>query len=304
MEDLLITYTVGACIFGLASLVTAGTFVYFVWQGRISPNNSKDHVHWLSSIWCYMLMCTTFLLLATLYALNAVNYGFYVKMNLHAVNLLRWLVIAVVGSLYQGCLAYILTNDHRTTYARMKKKKSAIGAQNFFILFFYFLSQVAIFFATITENHDGHIICMVASIVTFIISMVLYFFPDNKIGLDADGPNSIITYNKDVRDIENKITMFYRFAFLLLLNLSYLLSFIIWFLSYSNDMSGAVSYLGEAITYLVSDILFFGLFAVLFVSMTLYHRVQTRAFSTVEGGKKSVTLQADGSSVYLEDKNL
>ena len=306
MDDLVITYTVGACLFGLCALITSGSFGYFVWQGRISAYNSKDHVHWLSSIWIYMLLATTFLHLTLMYALNATGYGFFVKTNLHVVNLIRWLTIAVVGTLYQGCLAYILTNDHRTTYVRMKKKKTAISAQNFFILFYYFVSQIAIFFATITDNHDAHILCMVGSLVSFIISIVLYFFPDNKIALDADGKNSLVSYNKDVREIEDAITFSYRVAFMVLLCLSYALNFIVWFLSRSNDIGDVISLQGEVIAYLVSDFVFYVLFAGLLVGMTLYYRVQTRALvsKNVAGASDGMVRFEGDSTSYLQDKNL
>lgn len=311
MEDLQITYSIGAVLFGLASLITGGVFGFFVYTGRVSVNSAKDHVHWLSSIWIYMLLSTTFLLLAMLYALNATGYGFWVKANLHVINLFRWLTIAAVGTLYQICLAYILTNDHRTFKGQStKKKKTAIGAQNFFILFYYALSQFSIFFATITENRNGHIICMVGSMITFIISVVLYFFPHDKIRFEENTAKDQLFYNKEVREIEEKLTMAYRISFLVLLCLSYAINFIVWFLCRSNDFNDSISLEGEAIAYLVSDILFFVLFGALLVGLTLYYRVKTRALvskNTVEGNTVT-TVNYQGAvsydTSYLHTKNM
>ena len=282
MNDLQTIYGTGAGVFGVSSLITGAIFIYFVWKGRVAKNSTMDHVHWLNSTWIYLLLATNFLLLAVLYATNAVGFGFYVKANLHVINVIRWLTIAVVGTLYQGCLAYILTNDHRTW--NVKKKKTHLGAQNFFILFYYALSQIAIFFATITVNHNAHILCMVASLVTFIISILLYFFPDDKMSIDASKLKDYVfntvsdkeVANK-VRTLEESIISSYRITFMVLLGLSYVINFVIWFLSRSNDISDAISLQGEAIAYLVSDFLFFVPFASLLVGLTFYYKMKTIA---------------------------
>lgn len=280
MDDLETIYGTGAGIFGVSSLIMGAIFIYFVWKGRVAQNSTIDHVHWLNSIWIYLLLCTNFLLLATLYAVNAVGYGFYVKANLHVINVIRWLTIAVVGTLYQGCLAYILTNDHRTW--NNKKKKTFLGAQNFFILFYYGLSQLSIFFATITVNHNAHILCMVASLITFVISMLLYFFPSNKMAIDPSNTKASVfvtatdkVTGSAIRKIEEAIMYSYRITFMAFLGLSYIINFIIWFLSRSNDISDTISLQGEAIAYLVSDFLFFVPFACLMVGLTIYYKMKT-----------------------------
>lgn len=287
-------YSTGAGIFGVSALITGITFVYFVCKGRIAANSRIDHVHWLNSIWIYLLLFTNFLLLFALYATNAVGFGFYVKSNIHVINVIRWLAIAVVGTLFQGCLAYIMTNDHRTM--NKKLKKTHIGAQNFFILFYYALSQISIFFATITVNRNGHIICMVASLITFIISILLYFFPSDKISIDEErtgdmifiGNNGKGSVSTEVRKTEENIMYSYRITFLVFLILSYVLNFIIWFLCRSNDISDAVSLNGEAITYLVSDFLFTVPFACILIGLTIYYKMKTIAITNVS--TKEITL--------------
>lgn len=293
-------YSTGAGIFGVSALITGIIFVYFVCKGRITANSRVDHVHWLNSIWIYLLLFTNFLLLFALYSTNAVGYGFYVKSNIHVINVIRWLAIALVGTLFQGCLAYIMTNDHRTM--NKKLKKTHIGAQNFFILFYYALSQISIFFATITVNRNAHILCMVSSLITFIISILLYFFPSDKISIDDETtrdfifvgtsgknkPINIGAVGADVRKTEENIMYSYRLTFLVSIILSYALNFIIWFLCRSNDISDAVSLNGEAITYLVSDFLFTVPFACILIGLTIYYKMKTIAIKNVT--TKEVTL--------------
>ncbi len=281
MDDLRIIYGTGAGIFGVSALITGIIFVYFVCKGRIADNSATDHVHWLHSIWIYLLLFTEFLLMASLYATNAVGYGFYVKSNLHVINVVRWLSIAIVGSLFQVCLAYIMTNDHRTW--NNKKKKTHIGAQNFFIILYYAMSQLSIFFATITVNRNAHILGMVASLVCFIISVLLYFFPSDKISIDEGTVirDNIFTSRNlagaYTRKIEESIMATYRIAFLVIIILTYVINFIIWFLSRSNDMSEAVSLNGEAITYLVSDFLLLVPFSAILIGFTIYYKMKTIA---------------------------
>ena len=296
MDALKAIYGTGAGIFGACALITGGFFVYFVVKGRVAAKNlAVDHVHWLKSIWIYLLLFTNFLLMSCLYATNAVGYGFYVKANLRVINVIRWLTLAVVGTLFQGCLAYTMTNDHRTwNEAKKMKKSSYAGAQNFFILFYYALSQAAIFFATITVNRNAHILCMVASIVFFIVSVLLYFFPDNKIVVDDRGTTRDLVFgtgimNKamatGVRDIEVAIMYSYRLCFLVFLILTYVLNYIIWFLSRSNDISDAIALRDEAIAYLVSDFFFLVPFACIMVGLTIFYRLKTIAMKDATTGE-------------------
>lgn len=280
MDVIQAIYGTGAGIFGVCALITGSFFVHFVRKGRCSKNWMIDHVHWLNSIWVYMILCTTFLLLTCLYAANSVGYGFSVKTNLHVIDVARWLVMTVVGTLYQGCLAYILTNDHRTRHT--KKKKTSIGAQNFFIIFFYALSQVCILMATITVIYEAHIILMVASLVTFIIAMLLYFFPTNKIRVDATTKQTLTFLESQdrcsgvsIRKTEEEIMNTYRIAFMVFIVISYALNFIIWFLSRSNDISDTISLKGEAIAYLVSDFILVVPFAFIMVYLTVRYRLAT-----------------------------
>lgn len=295
MEALKAIYGTGAGIFGLCALITGGFFIYFVAKGRITAKNiAVDHVHWLKSIWIYLLLFTNFLLMACLYATNAVGYGFYVKANLHVINVIRWLTLAVVGTLFQGCLAYIMTNDHRTWNEAKKKKSTHVSAQNFFILFYYCLSQAAIFFATITVNRNAHILCMVASIVTFALSVAFYFIPDNKMSIEKGSARDHLfmtgmnkAMSSGMRNIEAAIMYSYRLSFLVFLILTYVLNYIIWFLSRSNDISDAISLRDEAIAYLVSDFFFLVPFACIMIGLTIFYRLKTIAVKDATTGAMS-----------------
>lgn len=83
MDDVQITFIVGACIFGVGAIVTGLIFSVFVWKnyrtrdqlladGKIS---SARNVHWLNSIAIYLILFTAFVLFTGLYATQATYSG-------------------------------------------------------------------------------------------------------------------------------------------------------------------------------------------------------------------------------------
>ena len=228
--------------------------------------------------------------------MNATGIGFMVKPNLHVAHWSRWLFLAAIGFIYNGCLAYILTD---TDVNFNRKKAPYMRAQSFFIVFYYVAAQVMIFFGTITSTVNAHIICMIASLVAFFVSILLYFFPHNKLSLVR--PDDYMLFSQTSRANEKMkydVIMTYRGMFLGFIVLCYVFNFIIWFLGRSNDISEVISFKGEMIAYLVSDFVFIVIFSLVFIALTFYFgKMKTVGIKASDGtvSFKSIPLNAFNS---------
>ena len=308
MNDIQTIFIVGAAIFGASAFITGCVFIYFVWRGwsaiaRLTGKGADraaaelHHVHWLNSIAVYLVLFTSFILLTMLYSMNATGMGFMVKPNLHIAHWARWLFLAAVGLIYNGCLAYVMTDDDRNYN---KHRGTAIRVQSFFIVFYYVAAQIMIFFATVSSTVNAHIVCMVGSIVAFILSVLLYFFPHNKFALSAS-PKDYILFTSDdggsgtTASQRYNVIMTYRAFFLGFIIISYIVNVIIWFMARSNDISDLISFKGELIAYLVSDFVFIVIFAFILIVLTLYFRMKTVSIKP-EGG--------NGRPIYRGQANL
>lgn len=291
MEEIRNIFIGGAVLFGVSAIVVGCIFAYFIAKNYTHVNgndNNLKHVHWLNSIWIYMVLFTSFLLFTALYSMSATQMGFTVKPNMHVAYWSRWLFLAVIGLIYNGCLAFIMTDDDATWN---KNNRLYMRVQSFFIVLYYVAAILFIYFATGAPNNDSHIVCMVASIVTFIISVLLYFFPYNKMSLNSEDPTDYVLFagNRNKKrpvnsELRYNTIMTYRGMFLGFIILSYVVNVIIWFLSTSNDISDVIDFKGQIIAYLVSDIVFIVLFAIALIVLTFYFKMKTVSIKGENGG--------------------
>jgi len=316
MNQIQTVLIVGAAIFGVSAILTSIIFIYFVAKGHLLINNLKKtgaikdihHIHWLNSIWIYLCLTTSFLLLTLLYASNSVGFGFMVKPNLHIIQWARWIILSLVTLIYNGCLAFIMT-DEQQTYNR--KPTPYLRAQSFFIVFYSVIAFLALFFATISPTENAHIVWFVASIISFFISIILYFFPHNKFAIDnPDHPHDYILFtgndNKkhDINKSQNSphhiaaksrydIILTYRVLFILFIIGAYIINVIIWLLSRSNSIFDILHLKGEVIAYLVADFVLIVVFSFIIIVLTFYFRMKTLSLE-----------HKDGSITYKNPSNL
>ena len=325
------TFIAGAVIFGVGALITAAIFIYFLWKGYSSSALSKSadnvrSVHWLNSIWVYPCLCTSMLLLTLLYATSATGYGLLVKPNLTIVHWLRWLILAMLGFVFYGCLALILTEED---VSYNKEKRPFLRMQSFFGIFYYIAAYLCIEFASISPTVPSHITWMVCSIIAFIISILLFFFPYNKIsvivpehphdyalftgndhgnGNGRSSPNDQsgvdgVKYSHYSAKLRENIIYTYRGIFLAMIIISYVYYVIIWFLSNSNDIATAINFRVEMASYLVGDILYIGVFTVVFIVLTFYYRMKIIAIrDTVSGVTSFQQQQSTYNNVHFSRK--
>jgi hypothetical protein len=304
MDDVQITFIVGACIFGVGAIVTGLIFSVFVWKnyrtreqlladGKIS---SARNVHWLNSIAIYLILFTAFVLFTGLYATQATYSGLYPAGPTRIIQWMRWLVLAIAGAVYIAGLAFLLTEDSDSTWNR--HPRPALRFQSYFIVFYYFLAYVAILLATLVATNDGKIVLMVFSIVLFLISGVLFLVPENKCaihnpehphdyvlftGNDRRGPPVPAREKQRLEALEHvdasertAVIMAYRWVFVFFVGFAYLFNVVVWFCSISNNIwTGGLSFRNEVILYLVSDFILLVLFGLVFIGLTFWYGMKT-----------------------------
>jgi len=256
-------------------------------ERRIS---NAHRVHWLHSIALYLAFLTAFLIYTYMYAVNASHGNFIVTPLLTIVEPARWLFLTLVGIIYNGLLAYVMTEQDET-YNR--KHHPFLRVQAFFIVFFYALAYLAIYFATTYPQENARITSMVGSIVAFLISVLLYFVPANKFAIENEEvPRDYIFFTGEDRtqygrpvpaDTRTGAIIAYRALFLGFIVLYYLANIIIWFLSRGNGITDTLHFKNEIIAYGVVDLVFIAVFALFLIALTFYFNQKTLAITYADG---------------------
>jgi hypothetical protein len=294
------TFIAGTVIFGVMFLLTSAVFVYFVWKGYQFKEMKRAagesyHYNWLNSMWIYPALATIFLFFTVLYCFGAVQMGFTVLPSLEIAFWLRWLVLAIIGWIAASLLAFIMTKEQRDDPMMPGGKYHEQYqhflhfVQPFFIVFFYAFSYILIFIATfLAVDNVQKIVSMTFSAIFFVISILLFFFPYNKIGhMAANGTDTIYFTPEDVtgvstgnnqKRVRRNIILTYRLLWLFIVVISYVLYFIIWFLSKSNGFSDAIHFRNEFIAYLIIDFLSIVPWAIVLMVFTFYFKQKTMGY--------------------------
>lgn len=279
-------YSVGAGLFGVCTIVTGAFFVRYVskgWAETKTAGSSVGHAHWKKSLWMYLCMSASFFLLTFLYVENATGNGFRMKINMQVINPLRWIILGMIAVFYNGCLAFILTEEDDVVHPG---ERQPVRAQSVMTVLCHLVSATLFYFATISTSESEHWICIFFSFLSFVASVLLYFFPYNKMKLasnlaesyekgytiDANGIKK--TDHTNVTPVESH-TLVYRWVLLAFLIVAHVVTVIVWFISQSNDIidpANGLDTLGEAIAYFVIDILAFIPFTIAVIVLIIkYH---------------------------------
>lgn len=288
-EDIQSVYAVGAGVFGVCTLITSGYFAYYVSQGlatikEATRKSTVGHAHWRKSLWMYLCTVVSFFLLTFLYVENSFGNGFRMKINMHVINVLRWIILGIIAVIYNSCLAFILTEEDDVVHPG---ERLPLRAQSVMAVLFQFVAVVLFYFATISTSESEHWTCIIFSFFSFVASVLLYFFPYNKFTLAsnlAESYTPVYAYDSNgvkQADYSNltpneTVKIIYRWVVLALLIFAHLAIIIIWFFSRSNDIidpSWGLDLLGEAIAYLVIDaVVVIGFTLTIFVLSGKYHQ--------------------------------
>lgn len=331
MDDVQVVFIVGAVIFGISAVVTGLIFSFFVARHYdrangivnvvtkssttttttitttparkvvVTPNPSSPHsIHWLNSVWIYMVLFTAFLLFVVLYSTQAAYGGLYVATPWRIIAWLRWFFLALIGAFYMAILAYFLTDDSGdSTWNR--HPKPAMRMQSFFIVFYYAAALLAIAAATIVASQNGKIVLMVASVVAYAIALIMFLVPYNKCAAhDLEHPHDYAFFTGNDRHTgashhhhhhiqaqeRRAVITSYRVVFLMFLSFSYIFNLIIWFTARSNGIwSDGLTFRTESILYLISDCVFILFFAIFLIGLTFYYGMKTIAWQDAVTGR-------------------
>lgn len=311
-------FITGTVIFGISSIITALIFVYFVIRGRRisdkllqSDSNKVYSIHWLNSIWIYLSLFISFLLLTLLYATSIFRMGIIISPFGDIFHWTRWIILAIIGIFYIGCFSYILTDDNDHSWN--KRYVSYLRIQSFFIVSFYVISFICIFFTSFTTDTDAKITLMFFSILFFIIFVILIFFPHNKFSISSHNEHDNILFTGNDKTSSQHVTkttrtsiiFTYRCLILFFIVVSYIIYVIIWFLSKSNKITDTLHLQGQLIAYLVADFIYIVVFSFIFMVFTFYFKMKTIGYKDSETGKmhfKSNSLQLNSKTTLYASK--
>jgi hypothetical protein len=244
MDDLRVTFIVGFSLFVAGGALTLLAYAYYLYRGYASwyqwqQSNQKSgttQLMWLKTQWLYVTLFTVFFFLSLLYMSQYLGQGLIVRIDGTVVLWERTLVWAVLAL----CFAYQATNiwDNQGT--------SNADVRSFFIIFYSVFVMLFLFAADLSQTQGTQLLWILASLLGALVLLALWLMPhlqqNNAYGV------SELAQERQQNQVVVRVFMFFVVAV-------YVLTFIVWFLSASNHFTDAINARGEAIAYLVIDLL-------------------------------------------------
>jgi hypothetical protein len=242
MDELRTTFIVGFTLFVVGGVVTLLAYLYYLrrghatfclWQQQQKP--CCAHLMWLKTQWLYVVLFTVFFMLSLLYMAQYLGQGFLVRLDGTVVLWLRLLVWALLALCFAYQITHILGNQGT----------SNADVRGFFLLLYSALALLFLFAATLSQTQGTRLLWVLASLIAALVTGGLWFMPSM---LQSDTPVTELQAERQQTDL-------YRTLFVLLAVAVYVLTFVVWFLSASNQFTTAIDARGEAIAYLVLDLI-------------------------------------------------
>lgn len=276
-----IVFIIGFGIFVGSFIILATAFTYYVVTGytasrRYSPQEWT--VKWDNSLWIYLSFLTIIALFIILYMLQYLGQGFAQKPNMMFIAYLRWVFITITSGIMIGNLSYVMFRKPR-------------GAQSFFTVFFYITAFVFFIPASFAQDDDVRLFCIICSVLFFIATIILLFFPVNKItGKDYDAAKDVLLEGECTGNQLLSSWLFnYKILYVIHIIVIYIAYIIIWFLSDVNEFTTVLNFDNSMIAFLSFDILNILPFIIILSIMTYLHRFR----------KLILTDRATGQPMYL-----
>ncbi len=243
-------FLVGLIVFFASSFGVLLTYFYYIIRGRKLQAKYKCNeevcIRWNLTRWIYPIVFISLALIAILYLSMYLGQGISIKPNLLRVMWERWAILAIVAFLYSVCLTCIMT-------AR------ANDEQSFFLVFLYVIAYSALIAAVLSQAYQTRLMWATLSMVAFVLAILFYVYPNNR-------------FDSRYHTVSN---FSYHYAFIVALILHYITNIVIYFLAASNEYTNVLNFHGESIAYLVGDILFVVLFAVVLIIATFVNLKDT-----------------------------
>jgi hypothetical protein len=295
MEHLRTTLIVGAALFFGGAALIGCAFLHYLWRMRRALREysaAQYETHVAKTIWIYLVLFNACLAAGLLYMAQYYGQGFSLKSTMEIVVWARWIYYGVVGSLYVGLLAYVLT-------------PAPHGAQSFFAVALYAAAMLlGVYVASLAQTRETELLWILPACFWFLEALALQFFPVNRIFGDAlyDRARDVnfseystlrLLFCKTRREQhEAVITLWaflFRLIFLVQLVVSHLGLLITWFLSDSQAFSDAADLHATLVAYLVFDALLLLPVTALFSVLSFCGVVRRLSARSRDTGHKIVT---------------
>lgn len=257
MNNLRDIFIAGCGLFFGTAALTAVAYCYFLYSTRKALrlySADEFETHFAKSYWIYVAQFNACVAFGALYLLQYYGLGFGTVFTPHIIIWLRWLVYAVVGGVYVGLLAYVMTPRPH-------------GAQSFFACLLYVVAMLTLLYASVTEKREGEIILATLVIFWLAQALALLFWPLNKIaGRDWQRVRDIVFSEPSVWHLlfrprprgerESAIVLWafiYRLFFVVQLCVSHAGLLLTWFLSDAQGFTDVAGLRQSFLAYLVFD---------------------------------------------------
>lgn len=268
MENLRDIFIVGFSLFFAGAVVTAASFIYFLFSTRkVLRSYSRDEYKFrvAKTVYIYLMLFNACLAFGLLYVLQYYGMGFGYVFGIQIVIWMRWLFYVVVGGVYVGVLAYVMTAPPH-------------GAQSLFTVLLYCVAMFSLFAGSVAQKREAEIFWALFFFVWFIQAIVCLFWPLNKITgcrdfvqfrdiVFSEPKIGAVMFSPKPNETESAITLWafiYRLFMLVQLLVSHAGLIITWFLSDSQNFSTVSDLHATFISYLVFDCIFLLPLAILF----------------------------------------
>lgn len=244
MDSLDKTRISGIVIFGVLALLNLVSFLYRLVLIVILKQNEKIKKHSYKknfSLYGFFTLFTICCIFIFLYASLWEDQGITLKPTIPLVIVVsgRWIAIAVIFG-----LVFLYTSFSIELW-----EVKSFKAQGFYSILYSVFSISCIYLATtFALTTISKAFLMTSSCISLIIALLLYFLPND----------TIIGYNKYVRD-----EYYYRIFIIIMIAIYYILNFIIWFISESNQIQLSLDLTQESIAYLSIDSIVVSLFTII-----------------------------------------
>lgn len=272
MDSLRNIFIAGFSLFFAAAVVMAASFVYFLYSARKSMRQYvRDEYKFRLSrtVYIYLLLFNACLAFGLLYVLQYYGVGFGYVFGVQIVIWLRWLFYVIVGGVYVGIVAYVMT-------------AAPHGPQSFFTVLLYCVAMLCLLAGSLVQQKEAEIFFALFFFVWFAQSTACFFWPLNKITGCRDYVQfrDIVFSEPSVwaimfrpkpeqQDSAIKLWAFvYRIIFLAQLWISHLGLIITWFLSDSQNFSTVSDLHATFLSYLVFDLILLFPLAIMFCVLT------------------------------------
>lgn len=265
-------FIVGFGFFTASFILLAWVFIYYVYSGyrKIHQYSPEEwEIKWNKSLWFYLSFLVIIMLFMILYMAQYLGQGFAPRPNMMIVAYLRWVIITITGGIMIGSLAYVMFRKPH-------------GGQSFFTVLLYIMAIVFLLPASLSQSGGTRLLWIICSMASFAGTMILFFFPVNKVtGRDYNAmKESILDDNvcDNSSNNDDKVVKIWQFNYKLLymihIIIIYIAYLLIWFLSDINEFTTAITFEASMIAYLCFDLLSVLPFVLILGIMTFRHRMR------------------------------